>query len=131
MSSKDYIQQITSAIDYFFNHETELPESLRNKIKTFIASRDENYGFYPLIELLNLYRRHPNMFTDYFDLDFYQQLLEVMGEEDEPWEEWEEYVEVFLETAPLIRDRYKVEFVKTIHRISSIANKSLLFKILN
>ncbi|MED2899420.1 P-loop NTPase fold protein [Bacillus tropicus] len=129
MSSKDYIQQITSAIDYFFNHETELPESLRNKIKTFIASRDENYGFYPLIELLNLYRRHPNMFTDYFDLDFYQQLLEVMGEEDEPWEEWEEYVEVFLETAPLIRDRYKVEFVKTIHRISSIANKSLLFKI--
>ena len=39
------------------------------------------------------------MFTDYFDLDFYQQLLEVMGEEDEPWEEWEEYVEVFLETA--------------------------------
>lgn len=129
MSSKDYIQQITSAIDYFFNHETELPESLRNKIKTFIASRDENYGFYPLIELLNLYRRHPNMFNAYFDLDFYQQLLAVMGEEDEPWEEWEEYVEVFLETAPLIRDRYKVEFVKTIHQISSIANKSLLFKI--
>ena len=69
------------------------------------------------------------MFNEYFDLDFYQQLLVCMEEEEEPWEEWEEYVEVFLETAPLIRDKYKVEFVKTIHRISGIANKSLLFKI--
>ncbi|PFE24911.1 KAP family P-loop NTPase fold protein [Bacillus thuringiensis] len=129
MTRTDYIQQITNAIDYFFNHETELSESLRNKIKTFIASRDENYGFYPLIELINLFRQHPDMFNEYFDLEFYQQLLAIIGEEDVPWEEWEEYVEVFLKTAPLIRDRYKAEFVKTIHHVSSIADKEFLIKV--
>lgn len=70
MTNKDYIQQITNAVDYFLNHETELSETLRNKIKTFIAVRDEEYSFYPFTELLNLYRRHPIMFADYFDLNF-------------------------------------------------------------
>ncbi len=78
MTDKDYIQQITNAVDYFLNHETELSEGLRNKIKTFIAVRDEEYSFYPFTELLNLYRRHPIMFADYFDLNFYQQLLAHM-----------------------------------------------------
>ena len=50
MTNKDYIQQITNAVDYFLNHETELSETLRNKIKTFIAVRDEEYSF---IRLLN------------------------------------------------------------------------------
>ncbi|TKI97083.1 hypothetical protein FC699_08620, partial [Bacillus wiedmannii] len=126
MNDKDYIQQITNAIDYLLNHEKELSEGLRNKIKTFIAAQDEGYGFYPFIELLNLYRRHPNMFATYFDLNFYQQLLTYMEEDEEPWEE---SVEVFLEIAPLIRNKYKIEFVKTIHRVSDIADKSLLFKI--
>ncbi|MGG2014037.1 KAP family P-loop NTPase fold protein [Bacillus sp. S10(2024)] len=131
MTVEDYIQQITNYVGYFLNHEAELPEKLRNKIKTFIASRDENYGFYPFIELLNLCRQHPNVFAEYFNLNFYQQLLSDMEEDEKPWEEWEECVEIFLETAPLIRNTHEMEFVKTIHRISGIADKSFLFKILD
>ncbi|OFD41660.1 P-loop NTPase fold protein [Bacillus mycoides] len=126
MTDQDYIQQITNSIDYFLNHETELSDDLRNKIKTFIAARDKNYIFYPFTELLNLYRRHPNMFADYFDLNFYQQLLAHMEEGDE---QWDECFEVFLEISPFIRDYYEMEFVKTIHRLSSITGAPFLFDI--
>ncbi|MFB6587920.1 P-loop NTPase fold protein [Bacillus thuringiensis] len=131
MTDKDYIQQITNAVDYLLNHETELSEGLRNKIKTFIAVRDEEYSFYPFTELLNLYRRHPIMFADYFDLNFYHQLLAHMEVDEGQSEEvqWEECIEVFLEIAPFIREKHKTKFVKTIHRISSIADKPFLFKV--
>ncbi|MFI8705470.1 P-loop NTPase fold protein [Bacillus sp. NPDC077411] len=128
MTDKDYIQQITNAIDYFLNHETDLSEGLRNKIKTFIAARDKDYIFYPFAELLNLYQRNRNMFADYFNLNFYQQLLVHMEESEEPWEEC---VEVFLEISPFIREKYKKEFVQTIHRLSSITNAPFLFEILD
>lgn len=50
MTNKDYIQQITNAVDYFLNHETELSETLRNKIKHLLQYEMRNIVF---IRLLN------------------------------------------------------------------------------
>lgn len=127
MSEEEYVRKVTNFVDYLLGQDEVLPDAVQSRIKEFIIIRDESHDFYPFTELLNLYRRHPDLFVKYFDLSFYSQLLSHMEEAKD--KEWEEALEVFREIAASIRDRHKEEFIKTIHRIVDIVDVPLLFDI--
>jgi hypothetical protein len=127
MSDKEFVRQITNFLDFLLTKDADLPEAVQEKIKKFLSKKNEIHDFYPFEEILNLYRRHPGLFGYYFDLSFYFQLLSHMEKVDE--KEWEESLEVFWEVVTPIRDRYKEEFINTIHRIIDIVDLSIMFDI--
>ncbi|MGC7948168.1 KAP family P-loop NTPase fold protein [Bacillus sp. II_CA] len=129
MNDKEFIKQITNLLDYFLTENEKLPDSVKWKIKKFIAMKDENYNFYPFIELLHLYKKNSNLFVEYFDIDFYIQLISYMEEADD--DELDEATNVFLEVSPLIRSSHIEEFIHTISVVIDIADNSLLLNILD
>jgi hypothetical protein len=127
ISEEEYIRQISSLLDYLLANDAELPTAVQSKIKEFISMRNKSYNFYPFAELLILYRRHRNLFINYFDLNFYSQLLSFMVNAE--GQDWEDSLEVFYEIAASIRDRYTNEFINTIHPIINIVDVDILFEI--
>ncbi|PEE29415.1 KAP family P-loop NTPase fold protein [Bacillus toyonensis] len=128
MNDKEFIKQITNLLDYFLTENEKLPDGVKIKIKKFIAMKDEKYNFYPFIELLYLYKKNSQLFVEYFDIDFYSQLISYMEETDD---ELDEAINVFLEVSPLIRNSHMEEFIHTISVVIDIADNSILLNILD
>ncbi|MEW9181125.1 P-loop NTPase fold protein [Bacillus mycoides] len=131
MTNKEFVKQVTNLLAYFLSKNEILPESVGTKIKEFIAMKNKDYNFYPFIELLRIYKRNSDLFVEYFDIDFYDQLILYMEQKDEEEdsEALEEAINVFLEIAPFIRNRQPKEFISTINIVIDIADDSLLYKI--
>lgn len=126
MSNSDFIKKISNLLDELLDISEKLPETISNKVKEFLSMNNESYRFYPFSEILQLYKKHEDLFDDYFDLSFYQQLIQYIEDDDE----WEEALNTWYEIAPSIRDRHQKEFINSIDHFISMFDEEVAVNVI-
>lgn len=125
MTNEAFVNQISKILNNLMDAHEDLPISVREKLRAFLAGEDEGYMFFPFENIQSLYNSYSGLFWDYFNMPFFNQLVNDM--ENAEGKVLEEDLETFFGIAPKIREKYASEFILSVPSVitSSTKNKVL------
>lgn len=122
MTNEAFVIQISKLLNNLLYDHENLPISVREKVRAFLAAEDEDYLFFPFENIQSLYNTHSGLFWDYFNLPFFNQLVNDI--ENAEGKVLEEDFETFFTIAPMIRKRYAIEFILSVPSVITYSTKN-------
>lgn len=117
MSTEDFTNKITDILEMLFDVEEDLPLSVKTKMKKFLTDMNDEYNFYGFENIHGIYLNNQRLFSDYFGIPFYKQLvsdMEIAGEKQLAVE-----IQTFKELAPIIREQDSSIFIQSVPAVIS------------
>ncbi|WP_227940355.1 KAP family P-loop NTPase fold protein [Alkalihalobacillus deserti] len=128
MSSEDFVADIVNVLGLLLSASNKLPSNIKEKVKSLLALEHPDYAFFPFESIHSLYQDHKELYNEYFNLSFFNQLIADMEDADK--HQLFQDIATFLEIAPVIRVNYPVEFVESIPQVIAHTPASKVVEIL-